>query len=135
MRRRLEIARGLIHEPEVLFLDEPAIGLDPQSRRVIWDHLRELRTGRELTVSLTTHYLEEADALCERVAIVDAGKIVALGTPSELKSTVPGSDAIDVVSRTPPGGDLAEAGRHVTFLLGFTVVMLLVSTLATKRTL
>ncbi len=96
MRRRLEIARGLIHKPQVLFLDEPTIGLDPQSRRVIWDLLQELRQGDDITISLTTHYLDEAEALCDRVAIVDHGKVVALGTPQELKSRVPGSDTIDL---------------------------------------
>jgi len=94
MRRRLEIARGLIHKPKVLFLDEPTIGLDPQSRRVIWDMLRDLRRGETLTISLTTHYLDEAEALCDRVAIVDAGKVIALGSPDELKARVPGSDTI-----------------------------------------
>ncbi len=97
MRRRLEIARGLIHKPRVLFLDEPTIGLDPQSRRVIWDLLRDLRRGDELTISLTTHYLDEADALCDRVAIIDRGRVIALGTPAELKSKVPGSDTITLV--------------------------------------
>jgi ABC-2 type transport system ATP-binding protein len=96
MRRRLEIARGLIHKPRVLFLDEPTIGLDPQSRLVIWDLLRELRNGTLLTISLTTHYLDEAEALCDRVAIVDGGRIVALGSPQELKARVPGSDTIEV---------------------------------------
>ena len=96
MRRRLEIARGLIHKPKVLFLDEPTIGLDPQSRHVIWDLLTDLRKGSGLTVSLTTHYLDEADALCERVAIFDEGRIVALGTPQELKSLVPGSDTLEL---------------------------------------
>jgi len=101
MRRRLEIARGLIHKPKVLFLDEPTIGLDPQSRRVIWDLLIELRKGDQLTVSLTTHYLDEAEALCDRVAIVDQGTIVALGTPQELKSRVPGSDTVDLTLNGP----------------------------------
>jgi ABC-2 type transport system ATP-binding protein len=96
MRRRLEIARGLIHKPKVLFLDEPTIGLDPQSRRVIWDMLRDLRRGETLTISLTTHYLDEAEALCDRVAIVDAGKVIALGSPEELKAEVPGSDTIAI---------------------------------------
>lgn len=96
MRRRLEIARGLVHRPHVLFLDEPTIGLDPQSRHVIWDLLRELRAGGDLTISLTTHYLDEAEALCDRVAIVDLGKIVALGTPEELKARVPGGDIINL---------------------------------------
>jgi ABC-2 type transport system ATP-binding protein len=96
MRRRLEIARGLVHRPRVLFLDEPTIGLDPQSRHVIWDLLRELRQGDALTISLTTHYLDEAEALCDRIAIVDRGKIVALGTPAELKALTPGSDTIEL---------------------------------------
>jgi len=106
MRRRLEIARGLIHKPRVLFLDEPTIGLDPQSRRVIWELLTDLRKGEEITISLTTHYLDEADALCDRVAIVDNGKVVALGTPQELKSTVPGSDTIELTLDRPSDGAL-----------------------------
>ena len=110
MRRRLEIARGLIHKPKVLFLDEPTIGLDPQSRRVIWELLRELRAGDALTISLTTHYLDEAEALCDRVAIVDRGKIVALGTPAELKARVPGSDTLDI--------GLADAGAVGEACLG-----------------
>jgi len=97
MRRRLEIARGLIHKPRVLFLDEPTIGLDPQSRRVIWELLTDLRKGEELTISLTTHYLDEAEALCDRVAIVDRGRVVALGTPAELKGLVPGSDTVELI--------------------------------------
>ena len=96
MRRRLEIARGLIHSPEVLFLDEPTIGLDPQSRHAVWDLLEQLRKETELTISLTTHYMDEAEFLCDRIAIVDNGKIVALDTPAGLKNTVKGSDRIDV---------------------------------------
>src|ERR1700684_1484170 len=83
MRRRLEIARGLIHSPEVLFLDEPTIGLDPQSRRAAWDLLEQLRRETGLTISLTTHYMDEAETLCDRIAIVDGGKIIAIGTPAE----------------------------------------------------
>ena len=105
MRRRLEIARGLIHRPKVLFLDEPTIGLDPQSRRVIWDLLRDLRAGGDLTISLTTHYLDEADMLCDRVAIIDNGKVVALGTPAQLKAVIPGSDTIEMTI----AGVLAES--------------------------
>jgi ABC-2 type transport system ATP-binding protein len=101
MRRRLEIARGLVHKPKVLFLDEPTIGLDPQSRRVIWGLLADLRKGSELTVSLTTHYLDEAEALCDRVAIIDQGQIVALGTTQELKSRVPGSDTVELSLKVP----------------------------------
>jgi ABC-2 type transport system ATP-binding protein len=96
MRRRLEIARGLIHSPEVLFLDEPTIGLDPQSRRAVWDLLETLRRESEITISLTTHYMDEAESLCDRIAIVDGGKIIALDTPTGLKSMVPGSDRIDL---------------------------------------
>ncbi len=95
-RRRLEIARGLIHSPEVLFLDEPTIGLDPQSRHAVWDLLGQLRRESELTISLTTHYMDEAERLCDRIAIVDRGKIIALGTPMELKSLVKGSDRIEL---------------------------------------
>jgi ABC-2 type transport system ATP-binding protein len=109
MRRRLEIARGLVHKPKVLFLDEPTIGLDPQSRHVIWDLLVELRKGDLLTISLTTHYLDEAEVLCDRVAIIDQGKIVALGTPQELKSRVPGSDTIDLsLERVATDARIAE---------------------------
>jgi ABC-2 type transport system ATP-binding protein len=111
MRRRLEIARGLIHRPKVLFLDEPTIGLDPQSRRVIWDLLTDLRKGGDLTISLTTHYMDEAEILCDRVAIVDHGKVVALGTPRELKSMVPGSDTIDLKMSGAPDEALLTALR------------------------
>src|SRR6202166_253084 len=96
MRRRLEIARGLIHSPEVLFLDEPTIGLDPQSRRAVWDLLEQLRRDTGLTISLTTHYMDEAETLCDRIAIVDGGKIIAIGTPRELKAMVKGSDRIEL---------------------------------------
>jgi ABC-2 type transport system ATP-binding protein len=108
MRRRLEIARGLIHRPRVLFLDEPTIGLDPQSRHVIWDLLRELRQGGGLTISLTTHYLDEAEALCDRVAIVDEGRIVALDTPAALKAAVPGSDTLEIELDAPIADALAN---------------------------
>jgi ABC-2 type transport system ATP-binding protein len=96
MRRRLEIARGLIHRPRVFFLDEPTTGLDPQSRRVIWELLEKLRTGGDLTILICTHYMDEADRLCDRLAIVDHGKIAALGTPRELKESVPGQDILTV---------------------------------------
>jgi ABC-2 type transport system ATP-binding protein len=96
MRRRLEIARGLIHSPQVLFLDEPTIGLDPQSRRAVWDLLGQLREESEITVSLTTHYMDEAEHLCDRIAIVDGGRIIALDTPAGLKAQVAGSDRIEL---------------------------------------
>jgi ABC-2 type transport system ATP-binding protein len=94
MRRRLEIARGLIQSPEVLFLDEPTIGLDPQGRRAVWDLLEQLRSESNLTISLTTHYMDEAEKLCDRIAIVDGGKVVAIGTTKELQAMVKGSDRI-----------------------------------------
>ncbi len=96
MRRRLEVARVLVHRPKILFLDEPTIGLDPQSRHVVWEFLRKLREGDTMTVFLTTHYMEEAEALCNRVAIIDSGKIIALGSPDELKSQIPGNDIISL---------------------------------------
>lgn len=91
MRRRLEIARGLLHYPRILFLDEPTIGLDPQSREHIWDYIRNLRAREEMTIILTTHYMEEADRLCDRVAIIDHGRIVALDRPEVLKNQVGGN--------------------------------------------
>lgn len=95
MKRRLEIGRGLIHEPKVLFLDEPTIGLDPQTRRHIWEYIKKLNGIGNTTVILTTHYIEEADYLCDRVAFIDRGRIVALGTPQTLKSKL-GGDVVSV---------------------------------------
>ncbi len=94
MRRRLEIARGLMHAPEVLFLDEPTVGLDPQTRASIWDYLTALSGGTGLTIFLTTHYLEEAEH-CDRIAIIDGGRIVALDTPDALKAGV-GADRVEI---------------------------------------
>ena len=96
MRRRLEIARGLVHNPKIFFLDEPTTGLDPVSRIAVWEMLDNLRKARQLTMLLTTHYMEEADKLCDRIAIVDHGKLVALGTPIELKHSVPGANVVEV---------------------------------------
>lgn len=95
MIRRLEIARGLMHKPEILFLDEPTIGLDPQTRARIWEYVEKLRDEGDVTVFLTTHYIEEAERLCDRVAIIDHGKIIAIGSPDELKSKV-GRDVLYV---------------------------------------
>nr|WP_321467707.1 ATP-binding cassette domain-containing protein [uncultured Desulfobulbus sp.] len=96
MRRRLEIARVLIHKPKILFLDEPTTGLDPQSRRVIWDFIQQFREGDAMTIFLTTHYMEEAEEFCDRVAIIDHGRIVVIGSPAELKAQIPGSDTLSL---------------------------------------
>jgi ABC-2 type transport system ATP-binding protein len=94
MRRRLELARGLIHYPKVLFLDEPTIGLDPQTRDHVWKYIRELKEAHDITVVLTTHYMDEADRLSDRIAIMDYGKIIALDTPTKLKETLEGDVVI-----------------------------------------
>jgi len=99
-RRRLDIAVGLIHIPELVFLDEPTTGLDPQARANLWTHIRALREERGTTVFLTTHYLDEADALCDRILVIDHGAIVASGTPDELKSQV-GGDVLTVTVERP----------------------------------
>ena len=109
MRRRLEIARGLIHHPKVLFLDEPTIGLDPQTREHIWSYIEELKKSHDITIVLTTHYMEEADRLADRIAIMDYGKIVAADTPSGLKETLEG-DVITVVTK--------EADKLSSLLVG-----------------
>ena len=100
MRRRLELARGLIHYPKVLFLDEPTIGLDPQTRDHVWKYIRELKETHEITVVLTTHYMDEADRLSDRIAIMDYGKIIALDTPSKLKETLEG-DVVIIKASNP----------------------------------
>jgi ABC-2 type transport system ATP-binding protein len=96
MKRRLEIARGLLHHPKVLFLDEPTLGLDPQTRHAIWEHIQRLNQEENVTIILTTHYTEEADQLCNRILIIDSGKIVALDTPDKLKGRLEG----DIVGLT-----------------------------------
>jgi ABC-2 type transport system ATP-binding protein len=106
MRRRLEIARGLLHSPQVLFLDEPTIGLDPQGRRAVWELLEQLRAESDLTISLTTHYMDEAEKLCDRIAIIDGGKIVASGTTQQLKAKVRGSDRIKLEIAGDPAATL-----------------------------
>jgi ABC-2 type transport system ATP-binding protein len=101
MRRRLEIARGLVHSPSIFFLDEPTTGLDPVSRVAVWEMLMKIKNERQLTVLITTHYMDEADRLCDRIAIVDHGKLVALDTPSALKASVPGSNVIEAQFERP----------------------------------
>src|SRR5215467_8207287 len=110
-RRRLDIALGLVHSPLVVFLDEPTTGLDPQSRSNLWDHIRGLRERLGTTVFLTTHYLEEADALCDRVLVIDNGKIIAEGVPEELKRRISGDVVTLSVSRDPERA-LAILGGH-----------------------
>ena len=95
MRRRLELAAGLVHGPRTIFLDEPTLGLDPQGRAGFWRYIRELRASGGITVFLTTHYLDEADQLCDRIAIIDHGRIIAIGTPAELKDRM-GGDTLDL---------------------------------------
>ncbi len=103
MRRRLEIARGLVHEPKIFFLDEPTTGLDPVSRVAVWEMLERLKREHDLTILMTTHYMDEADKLCDRIAIVDHGKLAALDSPMRLKASVPGKNVLEVsFSQAPP---------------------------------
>jgi ABC-2 type transport system ATP-binding protein len=118
MRRRLEIARGLVHNPRIFFLDEPTTGLDPVSRIAVWEMLNNLKATRNLTMLLTTHYMEEADKLCDRIAIVDHGKLVALGTPVELKNSVAGANVVEVQFDR----EAAEWGARLEKLEGVTSV-------------
>ena len=104
MRRRVEIARGLVHEPRIFFLDEPTTGLDPVSRVGVWEMIKKIKQERDLTVFLTTHYMDEADKLCDRIAIVDHGQLVALDSPMTLKASIPGKNVLEVsFSTNPPG--------------------------------
>jgi ABC-2 type transport system ATP-binding protein len=96
MRRRVEIARGLVHEPSIFFLDEPTTGLDPVSRVAVWEMLQSIKAQRDLTVLLTTHYMDEADRLCDRIAIVDHGRLAALDAPMKLKASIPGKNVLEV---------------------------------------
>ncbi|MBI4688006.1 MAG: ATP-binding cassette domain-containing protein [Nitrospirae bacterium] len=110
MRRRLEIVRGLVHKPKILFLDEPTIGLDPQSRHAVWDFIRRFLESDSMTIFLTTHYMEEAEALCSRVAIIDSGRIVATGSPDELKAGIPGNDIVSL--------NIGNLSEEITSALG-----------------
>jgi len=104
MRRRLEIARGLVHRPRIFFLDEPTTGLDPVSRVAVWEMITNIKQKRNLTVLITTHYMDEADRLCDRIAIVDHGKLVALDTPRALKASITGSSVIEAQFLNTPAG-------------------------------
>jgi ABC-2 type transport system ATP-binding protein len=106
MRRRLELAAGMVHQPKILFLDEPTLGLDPQGRAGFWTYIRHLRESQGVTIFLTTHYLDEADQLCDRIAIIDRGRIIAAGTPLELKDRM-GGDTVEVVV-APGATDLSS---------------------------
>jgi ABC-2 type transport system ATP-binding protein len=116
MRRRLEIARGLVHNPRIFFLDEPTTGLDPVSRVAVWEMLNDLKTRHHLTMLITTHYMDEADRLCDRIAIVDHGKLVALDTPMALKASVPGTNVVEVqfTTESPDWRALLERLDDVT---------------------
>jgi ABC-2 type transport system ATP-binding protein len=104
MRRRLEIARGLVHSPRIFFLDEPTTGLDPVSRVAVWEMLEKLKRERDLTILVTTHYMDEADKLCDRIAIIDHGKMMALDSPLKLKASIPGKNILEAgFSTVPPG--------------------------------
>lgn len=119
MRRRAEIARGLVHEPRIFFLDEPTTGLDPVSRVAVWEMLRRIKAQRDLTVLLTTHYMDEADKLCNRVAIVDHGQLMALDAPMTLKASIPGKNVLEVsFGPTPP-----EWGQRLRALPGVETVV------------
>ena len=115
MKRRLEIARGLIHRPKVLFLDEPSLGLDAQTRRHIWEYIKKLNE-EDVTIVLTTHYMEEADYLCDRVAIVDHGRVVAVDTPSSLKDSL-GGDVLTLETTDDEGIGLEEQLRTMEWVV------------------
>ncbi len=104
MRRRAEIARGLVHEPSIFFLDEPTTGLDPVSRVAVWEMLRRIKEQRGLTILITTHYMDEADRLCDHIAIVDHGELKALDSPTTLKASVPGRNVLEVSFSGEPDG-------------------------------
>ncbi|MCP8319528.1 MAG: ATP-binding cassette domain-containing protein [archaeon] len=107
MKKRLEIADGLIHRPRILFLDEPTLGLDVQTRTAIWDYIRWLRKEYNMTIFLTTHYMEEADSLCDRVAIIDHGQVKAIDTPSRLKDSL-GGDIVEIMIQQPPPNIISQ---------------------------
>lgn len=116
MKRRLELIRSLIHRPKVLFLDEPTTGLDPQARNAVWDYLRKLHNEEKIAIVITTHYLDEAEALCDRVAIIDYGKLMALGSPAELKHKVMGGDVVEAEFANLPD-EAFEALKRSDFIV------------------
>jgi ABC-2 type transport system ATP-binding protein len=111
MIRRLEIAQSMLHRPSILFMDEPTVGLDPLARDAVWEHVRDLRHRFGMTMLLTTHYLDEADNLCDRIAIMNRGRIVAMGSPAELKALVGPQATLDQVMETLVGGESESLGK------------------------
>jgi ABC-2 type transport system ATP-binding protein len=113
MIRRLEIAQSIVHRPPVLFLDEPTVGLDPLARKAVWEHIERLRAESGTTILLTTHYMEEADHLCDRVVILHLGKVAATGTPADLKASINGGAAtLDDVFAYYSGAELETGGSY-----------------------
>lgn len=133
MRRRLEIARGLLHKPRVMFLDEPTLGLDPASRETMWKYVRRLVEEEKVTIILTTHYMEEADLLCDRIGVIDKGKIVALDTPARLKAAL-GGDVIKIKTRTK-GADAIASRLDFVQKAEFVDGLLVLSVRDAKRSL
>lgn len=119
MRRRLELARGLLHSPRVLFLDEPTLGLDPQTRQHLWSHIEELARQSNITVILTTHYMEEAERLCSRVGIIDSGRIKVVDTPANLIGALEG-DVVTIITSRP--ADFLERVKELSFTRNAEVV-------------
>jgi ABC-2 type transport system ATP-binding protein len=123
MRRRLEIARGLIHKPKVMFLDEPTLGLDPNSRKSMWDYIQKLVKEEKITIILTTHYMEEADTLCDRIGFINKGKIIAIDTPEQLKRMIKNNsnnptdkyigDIIKIYFKVPDARDSQLNNSHI----------------------
>ena len=112
MIRRLEIAQSMLHRPRVLFLDEPTVGLDPIARKAVWEHIQRLRSDYGTTILLTTHYMEEADELCNRVAVMHLGKVAAIGTPADLKATVGEGATLDDVFVHYSGYEVDSGGNY-----------------------
>jgi ABC-2 type transport system ATP-binding protein len=112
MIRRLEIAQAMLHRPKVLFLDEPTVGLDPVARKAVWQHIQQLRSDYGTTIFLTTHYMDEADQLCARLAIMHLGRVTAIGSPSELKSTVGNGATLDDVFAYYSGAEVDATGSY-----------------------
>ncbi|HLJ80542.1 MAG TPA: ATP-binding cassette domain-containing protein, partial [Ktedonobacterales bacterium] len=113
MIRRLEIGQAMLHQPSLLFLDEPTVGLDPIARRAVWEHLEKIRGETGMTIFLTTHYMEEADSLCNRVAIMNHGRVAAIGTPAELKEAIGGPEkSLDDVFVHYTGDELDSGGSY-----------------------